>query len=375
MKNIVFYTDTPIYGGAERHMLLLAKNINPNKYTVQLVCSNYKALDPWCKLWKENGFKVHRIKVIHKHDPRTLLRIKKLFRELNPAIAHLHLWNPGSCRYAFSAIDKSKTKIIVTEHDPFPLSGIKKSLKTRTLKKIDHIITVSNANKDLMLKLYPEVKPKISTIHNGINIEQFESQLIHFPIQERNRIKSHIFAARPDEFIILTIAELHPRKGLLYLIEAFKHVHEKSPNTRLVITGEGPQRKILEKFIKNLKLSDNITLTGKQSDIAKILRSSDLFVLPSVKEAFGMVLLEAMAAQVPIVATEVGGIPEIIQHKKTGVLVAPKDFNALAEAITELINNQAQRQKYTYMGHHHVQNFDAKKMGEKTEKIYDLLLK
>jgi glycosyltransferase involved in cell wall biosynthesis len=82
-----------------------------------------------------------------------------------------------------------------------------------------------------------------------------------------------------------------------------------------------------------------------------------------------------MAAQVPIIATEVGGIPEIIQHKKTGLLVKPKDYIALAKAITELINKQSQRQKYTYMGHHQVQNFDAKKMGEKTEKIYDLLLK
>ncbi|MEZ4086973.1 MAG: glycosyltransferase, partial [Candidatus Gracilibacteria bacterium] len=165
-----------------------------------------------------------------------------------------------------------------------------------------------------MLKMYPEVKGKISTIHNGIDLQQFDQSIIRFSTQAKDKIREQIFQADHDDFIILTIAELHPRKGLNYLIEAFKTIQEQKPKTKLVIVGKGPQKAKLEKLIKKLELSDSVVLAGHQDDIPQILKSANLFVLPSVKEAFGLVLLEAMAAQLPIIATEVGGIPEIVQN-------------------------------------------------------------
>lgn len=372
-KKIFFYTDTPIHGGAERLMLLLAKNLDKEKYQVSLVCSNYKQLNEWCKEWLAEGFKVHRLKVAHKHDPRHHLQLKKILKKEKPAIVHIHLWNPGSCRYAFSSINKKITKIITTEHDPFPLKGLKNNLKKKTLKKIDHVVAVSDANKELLLKLYPELKNKISTIHNGIDLENFEKSLIHFSTQYKARIKEQLFSASTDDFIILSIAALHPRKGLNYLMEAFKKIHIKNPKTKLVIVGEGPERKNLTKLIKILELDNEVMLIGEQSNIPHILKSSDLFVLASIKEAFGLVLLEAMAAQIPVIASEVGGIPEIIQNHKSGILVEPTNIEDLTTSIKTIMDNPALRQKLTYVAHHRVKNFDIKVTAQKTEKLYDTI--
>jgi len=375
MKKILFYTDTPIHGGAERHMLQLAKHLPKAKYTIELACSNYKQLNEWCKEWIAAGFKVHRLKVAHKHDPRTLLQFKKILKSTEPDLVHLHLWNPGGCRYAFGAIDKRSIKIVSTEHDPFPISGLKKSVKKTALKKTDHTITVSDANKQLMLKMYPEVKGKISTIHNGIDLQQFDQSIIRFSTQAKDKIREQIFQADHDDFIILTIAELHPRNGLNYLIEAFKTIQEQKPKTKLVIVGKGPQKAKLEKLIKKLELSDSVVLAGHQDDIPQILKSANLFVLPSVKEAFGLVLLEAMAAQLPIIATEVGGIPEIVQNHKSGELVPAQDYELLADKILAVMSNNALMQKLAYMGHHRVKTFDVTEMVRKTENIYDTLIK
>jgi len=374
MKKIFFYTDTPIAGGAEKHMLLLADKLNREKFAVTLVCSRYKQLNEWCEQFRSAGIPVIRLNVSHKHDPRHFFELKKLLKEHTPDLLHLHLWNPGSCRYAFMAADPKKIKIIATEHDPFPLPGLKKNFKKNCIRKTAHTIAVSDANREMLLKIYPLLKGKITTVHNGIDLEAFDRELVHFSSQERFRIRQKVFGAGNDDLVILSIAALHPRKGLKYLLEAFASVYEKIPAAKLVIVGEGPQKQELEKLMKKLEIDNGVVLSGYQSNIPKILKSSDMFVLPSIKEAFGLVLLEAMEAQLPIIATNVGGIPEIVQNHKSGELVDPADAEMLADKMIELIRNKPVREKLAFLGHHRVKEFDAGVMVRKTETLYDNIL-
>jgi glycosyltransferase involved in cell wall biosynthesis len=374
MKKIIFYTDTPLFGGAEKHMLLLAKKINPEMFDIQLACSDYKSLNEWCLAWKKSGFKVHRFKVSHKHDPRHLLCLRRLLKTEKPDILHIHLWNPGAARYAFSAVDKKITKIVTTEHDPFLLKGLKNSIRKSCIKKTDFTITVSEKNKTLLLKGYPLMKNKIATVHNGIDIQDFENKLIHFSAQEKHKIKQNKFKAENNEFIIISVATLHPRKGIDFLIKAFKKINENYPDTKLVIVGEGPEKKKYEKLITNLELDNKVVLTGFADNIPQILKSADLFVLASIKEAFGLVLLEAMAAQLPIIATKVGGIPEIITSNKNGILVEEKNTEELVNAISQLLQNVPLRQKLAYVGNHDVKKFTAEEMAKETQKIYNYVL-
>jgi len=373
MKKVFFYTDTPIFGGAERQMLLLARNLNKEKYQPSLLCSNYESLQPMVDAWKASGFDVHQLNVMHKHDPRHYFQIRSLLKIKRPDLLHIHLWNPGSCRYAFLAAPND-LPIVTTEHDPFPLSGMKKMLKMKYLKKTAETITVSDANKELMASLYPEFENDITTVHNGIDLQNFEKTIVHLTSQEKNKIRTHIFDAKPSDRIILSIATLHPRKGLNYLLEAMPTVLEKFPDAKLAIVGEGPQKKELEKIISRLKIDHRVLLLGYQEDIPKLLKCSEIFVLPSIKEAFGLVLLEALAAQTPIIATKVGGIPEIVQHMKTALLVEPGNSQELTDALSELLRNSALSQKIAFVGYHHVKEFSAQAMAEKTERVYDKVL-
>jgi L-malate glycosyltransferase len=371
MKKILYYTDTPQTGGAENQLYLLAKFLNKEKFTPIIVISNYKSLDKFAAKFEKEGIKVYRINVLHKHDPRHYTELKKIIKNEQPDLIHLQIWNPASGRYAFLCIDHKKTPIITTEHDPFKLSYPKTLIKKRSFPKIKKILTVSEENKKLMQKLYPEISKKLQVIHNGIDSTLWRSQLLRFTEEERNEIKEKIFKANKDSLIILNVAELHERKGQKYLINAIPKIIEKYPNTKFVFAGEGKERGNYEKLIKELKIENNTILIGKQSNIYKIYKASDIFVLPSIREAFGLVNVEAMLTPLPVIGSIAGGIPEVISDKETGILVPSQNTKALENAILKLIKYPENRINMAEKGFLRANElFDAKKMAEKHEELY-----
>ncbi len=371
MKNILLYTDTPQIGGAELQMFLLAKFLNKQKFTPILACSNYPQLDQWCENFKKEGLQVIRLNVKHKHDPRHFTQIKKIIKNEKIDILHAHIWNPASCRYAFFAASASKIPVITTEHDPFRLSPIKNSFKQLVLKKTARIIAISKNNKELLAKLYPKHKSRIHLIHNGIDTIWWQSQLLRFTQSDLQRIKKDVFHAAPDTLMLITVAELHERKGLEYLIRAIPAIAEKFPNTKLAIVGDGKNGNSLLGLIKKLKISRHIILLGRRRNIPFLLKSSNIFILPSLREGFGLVNLEAMITPLPVVASNVGGIPDIVVDGKTGILVEPENSQMLGEAISYLISHPDKRQSLAKNAQDRVfEKFSAEKMAEEYEKVY-----
>ncbi|PIR54861.1 hypothetical protein COU74_03935 [Candidatus Peregrinibacteria bacterium CG10_big_fil_rev_8_21_14_0_10_36_19] len=367
MKRILFYTDTTQIGGAELQMFLLAKFLNKELITPIIACSADTKLDSWCLKFAEENIHVIRMNVKHKHDPNHYKILKKIITENGIDILHAHVWNPASCRYAFM----QNIPLIITEHDPFKLNPIKNIFKKIALKKTKKIVTVSQENAKLIKKLYPDQKNKVSVIHNGLDLTWWNSQLLRFTEEDLEDIKVHTFEAHKDTLIITTIAELHPRKGIKYLIAAMPKIIEKYPNVKLIIIGEGEDKERLEKLTENLKINNCVKFLGRRKEIAKLLKASNIFVLPSIREAFGMVNLEAMYTPLPIVASKVGGIPEIIEDGKTGILVPKEDTMELRIALEKLIKNPELRNKMANAGKERLQKeFSAKKMAEKYEKIY-----
>lgn len=371
MKKILLYTDTPQTGGAELQMFLLAKFLNKEKFTPILVCSSYPTLDKWCENFEKEGIKVIRLNVKHKHDPRHYTQLKKIIKKEQIDLLHAHIWNPASCRYAYAL--GSKIPLITTEHDPFPLPTFKNFLKKRSLRRVKRIIAISQNNKELLATLYPKQAVKITVIPNGIDTTWWQSQLLRITEDDIKTIKKDIFGAKPDTFIITCIAELHERKGQKYLLKAVPEIAADFPNTKIVLIGDGPDRANLEKLIKKLKIERHIALLGKKKRIPRLLKSSNIFCLPSRREGFGLVNLEAMMIPLPIVATKVGGIPEVVTDN--GILVEPENSDALAEALKKLISNQDLRKKLADAGYNRVlKHFDAKKMAEKYETVYTEIL-
>jgi glycosyltransferase involved in cell wall biosynthesis len=366
MKHILFYTDTPLLGGAENQMYLLAKNLPKEKYVVTLACSSGKKLNSWCKKFLDLGANVLRLKVLHKHDPRHFFYLKRILPRFD--LMHMHVWNPGSGRYGFLAA--TKTPLVITEHDPFKLTDIKGWLKNKLIKKAKTIITVSKAASELVLSQDHSVANRLVVIPNGIDIEEWREES---KLSDRNEFRSVHFRASPRDKVIICVGELHDRKGQKYLIEAYKKLVAEFPETKLVFVGDGPRKRYYEKLSR--ALSKNILFLGHKRNIAETMAASDIFVLPSIREAFGLVILEASISGVPIIATRVGGIPEIIEDGKTGLLVTPGNADELAESIKKLLmdpvlaaNLKKEAASRTEMA------FNAHEMAKRTEEVYDKML-
>lgn len=368
---ILLYTDTPQVGGAELQMLLLAKFLNKEKFEPILAASNYPQLDEWCRGFEKENIKVKRLRVWHKHDFRHHFQLKKLIQNEKIDILHAHIWNPGAGRYAYTAAKATKTPLITTEHDPFQLKGMKEKIKSKLLKNTSKIITVSRNNLILLKKIHPEFREKMEVIHNGIDISWWQSQLLRFSESDKTEAKEEIFLAKSDTLIILTIAELHERKGINHLINAIPEVIGKFPNVKFVLVGDGPHR---DKFIKqaeDLNLHNNIVFLGRRKDIPKLLKSAEIFLLPSIREAFGFVNLEAMICGTPVIASKTGGIPEIIEDNKNGLLISPRSPFDISNSIVRLIENPELREKFKIEGKKTViEKFSAEKMATQYEKTY-----
>lgn len=371
MKTILLYTDTPIAGGAEIQTFLLAKFLDKSQFTPILACSNFPQLDRWCENFEKEGIKIIRLKVKHKHDPRHYFQLKKIIKEEKIDLVHLQVWNPASCRYGFWATKHCKIPLVITEHDPFKLGKTKTIIKKSLLKSVSKIIAISHDNAKTLAKLYPEHTGKITTIHNGIDITWWQSQFLRFTTEDRRKIKEELFRAHENTLIILCIAELHERKGQKHLIEAISKLTKEYPNVKLVFVGEGQERHNLEKLTKRLTLTNHIVFTGRQKEIPKLLKSSDIFVLPSRREAFGLVLLEAMISGLPVIASRIGGIPEIIEDEINGILFEAQNSDELAQDLIKLIDDPEKRKKIASSGQKTVlEKFTAQKMAENYEKIY-----
>jgi len=157
-------------------------------------------------------------------------------------------------------------------------------------------------------------------------------------------INEEKFNIRKEDFLIGTLAELHPIKGLEFLIKASKilkdNIPDKYKNVKILILGEGQEKNRLGKIITDLSLQNNVILGGFLENGSKYLKGFEVFILPSLSEAMPLSLLEAGQACLPVIATNVGGIPEIIEDKKTGLLIEPGNENNIVEAIDSIINNE-----------------------------------
>ncbi|MBI5411621.1 glycosyltransferase family 4 protein [Candidatus Peregrinibacteria bacterium] len=364
---VLFYTDTPNVGGAEKQMALLAKHLKRLGVRVSLAYGGYSQLEerdfaPFCEC-------VYSLPVIHKHDPRHYHRLKEILcKDGLFDLLHIHLWNPGACQYAFFAAAHAGIPIVTTEHDPFELRGIKQWIKKSCLQKTAHAIAVSSDNYKFLNHYYHIPENHLHLIHNGIDVERFAGTV-------NSRDKACLVPTEDgvpaDAIVVTCIAELHPRKGHEYLLRAFEHLEMAAPRVHLFLVGKGPLEASLR---RRYGQHPNIHFLGWRDDIPELLKASDIVILPSLKEAFGMVLVEAMASGVAVIGTNRGGIPDIVQDGVTGLLVPPANSEKIVEAIYTLIQNPDLKRDMGKKALQHVrEHFTAERMARETMEIYELV--
>ncbi len=177
---------------------------------------------------------------------------------------------------------------------------------------------------------------KVITIYNGIDVQRFALQISE---QERSALLREIGIAEPA-IVVTTVARLHPQKGHHYLLQAVPAVLKALPDAHFLFVGEGPLDSQIKEEISEAGLTANIHLVGARSDIPQLLAISQLFVLPSLWEGLPNVLLEAMAAGLPVVSTDVDGCAEVVVNGETGLLVSPASIDQLAEAIVRILGDE-----------------------------------
>lgn len=364
-------------GGAQRYVLDLASSLEQNKYEVLVLAGGGKQ-DLSSEL-KQRRIEVRTVKHLKRsinpfQDILAFFELKRIICDYKPDILHLNSSKAGAIGSLAGRMGGVKN-IIFTAHgfaflEPHPwlirwIYFWAEKLATVFRKKI---ITVSEYDRQAAIKSGLGPTEKFVTVHNGIQIDVIPSE---------TTLSSGEARAQNDKQkwpIIGTIANLYPTKGLSYLLDAAKMVIKDFPEAKFVVIGEGRERKNLELRIRNYELKNNFFLIGAKKNASQYLSAFDIFVLPSLKEGFPYTILEAMMAELPIVATAVGGIPEALTNNQEGLLVQPKNPSALTEAINKLIASPSLAKTLAQNAKWKVKKFSLSKMVEKTLKVYHSLI-
>jgi sugar transferase (PEP-CTERM/EpsH1 system associated) len=352
-------------GGLENMVVSLSKGVNRCLYQPAICC--YDTLGTLAS--SLNGtVNVHFLKRNQGIDYTYPFKLAKLLRKEKVHILHLH--NSTAFFYGVIAGGIARVPVIVyTEHarDVFP------NLKVRIADKFlslftNKVIVVADFLKKNLIK-YEWFNPsKVMTIYNGIDGSKFKAEF------DKSEIKRGLGLSENSR-IIGMVARLDPIKNHKSLIMSMQSVIKKFPEAILLIIGDGPIRNELEVFVEKCDLKKNVTFLWTRHDIPQLLSVMDIFVLCSMSEGLPITLLEAMAGGKPIVATRVGGIPEVIEHNINGLLIPSGNIEALLDAILELLRDTEKAKQLGAAAERKFErNFSLSSMVEKYQEVYEALL-
>ncbi|MCX7927271.1 MAG: glycosyltransferase family 4 protein [Candidatus Omnitrophica bacterium] len=254
-------------------------------------------------------------------------------------IVAFHFINESTVLLLWLLLKICRIKVKLVWHQHSEIISLRKGFSIKKyLSKIrivslvcEKICTVYHGQKQILEERLISSK-KITTIYNGIDLSKYNNHI------NKSELKGKLIGNVGP--VILTIGSLIPRKGINFLLMALPHILKVYPQAVLLIVGEGPLDSNLKTLARNLSVDDKVVFLGRRNDVNQIISLSDVFVLPSLAEPFGIVNIEAMAMAKPVIATKVGGIPEIIKDKESGILVPPADSIALANTILEVLRDQ-----------------------------------
>ena len=324
------------------------------------------------------NMKIHRYSTLLKIASANL-SFNILYKPLNCKIdiAHAQYNMPYSDYSALRYAKKNKVPFVVTYHADAQESGgnfirnwaqiiYNRSLLKQVLNGADVIIATSNAYINES-KFLGEYRDKIEVIPNGINLEEFDIKLSKEECRDKLGLPH-------DKKIILFFGNIVAYKGPHILLKAFSRVKNHFKDVKLVFAGRGEMEKELTESAVEMGIKNDVLFTGYVDEELKpfYYKSADIFCLPSITmaEAFGIVNLEAMACGIPVISSKLGGIPDVINDKKTGLLVKPGNVESLENAVTFLLENSAIAQKMGNIGKKKVEEYSWKKIAQKTEEIY-----
>jgi glycosyltransferase involved in cell wall biosynthesis len=366
IRKILHLSETSESGGSETVLAYIAKNLDNDRYG-SLVCLLGEG---WLTEYlRRLAVKYTIIENKFSYDPVFLFKLARLIKSEKIDLVHSHEFMMNV--YGSVASRLAGVPMIGTIHGKVYFTEKRSRIFAYKIAVAasSRIITVSeDLKKYFMENVGLRSDRKITTIYNGIDLEKYVMKGTMDDLRCRLGIP-------PDAIIVGTVGSLFKVKGLPYLLKAVDIIKNSFPGIRLLVAGEGHETSYLRRLIEKMNLHDTVTLLGFRDDIPDLLNLFDIYVCSSLSEGLSLSILEAMASGRPVVATRVGGNPELIVDGDNGYLVAPQNPEELAAKILFLISDRDSRERMGNRGRQIAeQKFSLRTMIEKYQNLYEELL-
>ncbi len=311
---------------------------------------------------KEAGFETFAVDMRGALDFPALFKLRRLMREFRADIVNTHSGRDTQLAgMAARSMGSQRPRIVRTRHLALPITS-----KISYSVLPDRVVAVSHFVHDYLVSAGVPDR-QVVTVETGIDLSRYT------PVVDGGTLRSEL-GLSAETILIGTVAILRVKKGHADLLRAAQVVLRSQPDVHFVIAGDGPQQANLHRLVGELGLVSRVHMLGLRRDVMNVLQSLDLFVLPTHQEALGTAFIEAGAMGLPVVATAVDGVPEVVVNGETGILVPAKDSEALAAAIRDLLNDVARRHLFGENARRRVvREFSREVMAERMEALYSRL--
>lgn len=342
-KRIALLIDSLGLGGAERLLTIYLQHFDTSRFEPRVCALQTRNDNPIAADIQRLGIPVDQVPVPHLRDLGAIPRLRSYLRRHKIDLLHTQLEfsdTLGSIAAKLAGIPTVTT--LHTFDAPEEGTRLYWRLKLRwwVMRHFcDRVLAVSEGTRQHHLHMGRLSPQKVVTLYNGIDLTRFT------PVTPAERQATRAeFGIPPDAPLLTTVAVLRPPKGIQFMIEAMPAILNTAPQTRYLIVGDGQHRDTLQTLAHTRGVAGRVIFAGTRHDIPRLLAAADAFVLPTLTEALPTVLAEAMAAQKPIIASNVGGVPEMVEHGRNGLLLSPAEPDQLAKACLQLVQNPQQAQ-------------------------------
>jgi len=365
---VLFITGTLGLGGAEMLVTNWCECLHRNGFECVVLCILRKA-GPHLATLEGLGIRVIELIQTECNAFAFFKRLRTVVKAIEPDVVHSQCaWSIP--QQAYAAKMGGAKGFVITVHNTYSPGNIIQRIRRKAAMLIarpfvDNIIGVSEAVSDYTRGWLGLPKERVSTILNGIVCERFD-----LPEVEKAIVRKEL--GLPEKAVLaVTVGALSLQKDHLTLIRAAVTLRERMPDLRFVIVGGGRQRKVLDKHLRDNDAEDTVIFMGRRTDVPRILQACDLFVLTSRWEGLGLVFAEAHAAGLPVVGSNVGGIPEVVLDGRTGLLVPPGNVERLSSAIEYLVSHYDEAREMGQRGREHVfKHFNIKRCSSQYAQVY-----
>ncbi|OGS45983.1 MAG: hypothetical protein A2539_06625 [Elusimicrobia bacterium RIFOXYD2_FULL_34_15] len=342
--------------GGQQQLFWLVEGLSKKGHNNYVVCRTDSELH---KKLQDNSYDFFSLKMLFELDPFAIFRTKKIIEEVKPDIIHLHSAHAHTIGVIASKLSRHKSKLILSRRVEF---GINNRWK---YENVDKIVAISKRVKEILVKSGIS-ENKISVVYSGVDLKRFE--------KISNEYLNAEFNIKKEQIVIGTVGSLDRCKNHKNFIQAASIIKNSIPNSIFFIVGEGVLKKELIAYTEKLGLSDSIVFTGFRNDIPQILSIFSIFILSSDSEGLCTSLIDAMASGLPIVATNVGGVPELIEDNTNGLQVSPDNPVQIVDAVMKIVNDKNLKMRFSQLNKIKSREFSKENMIDSTERIYSEII-